>query len=129
MGQSNTQTAARETVDETMREDMSQISQLMKEIDQIESQTSKALESQIPNNVLPFTTSLTEAVTKTNQENYKIASNSNEVLSNLGMQIKGCAEIKLEFSQVGVVVNLTCTQEGLFIVTDQGAEFKIPFKK
>ncbi len=45
----------------------------------------------------------------------------------LGLKVSGCTEIQLEFARAGVSVSLFCTDTGLVIRTDQGAEFKVPF--
>ena len=46
---------------------------------------------------------------------------------NLAMKIGGCATISLEFERAGLTVSFECTETGLTITTDQGAEFRIPF--
>lgn len=47
----------------------------------------------------------------------------------LSLKIGGCTEVNLEFVRAGVSVNLECSDDGLRITTDQGAEFRIPFKR
>lgn len=47
----------------------------------------------------------------------------------LSMKIGGCTEVSLEFSRAGMSVTLSCNDEALTISTDQGAEFRIPFKR
>lgn len=47
----------------------------------------------------------------------------------LSMKIGGCTEVSLEFTRAGMSVSLSCTDEALTITTDQGAEFRIPFKR
>lgn len=47
----------------------------------------------------------------------------------LSLRVGGAAEVTLEFSKAGVTVSLACTDEGLTISTDQGAEFRIPFRR
>jgi hypothetical protein len=54
---------------------------------------------------------------------------STEASGSLGLKVGGCQEITLEFSRAGLAVSLTCTDEELKIRTDQGAEFRLPFKK
>lgn len=46
----------------------------------------------------------------------------------LGLKVGGCATVSLEFEKAGVVIRLTCSDSGLVISTDQGAEFRIPLK-
>lgn len=47
----------------------------------------------------------------------------------LAMKVGGCTEVSLEFTRAGMTVSLSCTENGLCITTDQGAEFRIPFKR
>ncbi|MBI3543027.1 MAG: hypothetical protein HY075_07120 [Deltaproteobacteria bacterium] len=47
----------------------------------------------------------------------------------LSLRIGGCTEVNLEFTRAGVSVQLSCSDDGLSITTDQGAEFRIPFKR
>lgn len=47
----------------------------------------------------------------------------------LSLKIGGCTEVNLEFSRGGISVRLACSDDGLTITTDQGAEFRIPFKR
>ncbi|MBI3557150.1 MAG: hypothetical protein HY074_12875 [Deltaproteobacteria bacterium] len=47
----------------------------------------------------------------------------------LSLKIGGCADVNLEFTRSGMSVSLSCSDEGLTIRTDQGAEFRIPFKR
>jgi hypothetical protein len=47
----------------------------------------------------------------------------------LNMKIAGCAELSLEFTRAGITVSLSCTDDGLCITTDAGAEFRLPFKR
>lgn len=47
----------------------------------------------------------------------------------LSLKIGGCTEVNLEFTRSGMSVSLSCSDEGLVISTDQGAEFRIPFKR
>lgn len=47
----------------------------------------------------------------------------------LSLKIGGCADVSLEFTRAGMSVTLSCTDDGLTITTDQGAEFRIPFKR
>jgi hypothetical protein len=47
----------------------------------------------------------------------------------LSMKIGGCTEVSLEFTRAGVTVSLSCTDDGLCITTDAGAEFRLPFKR
>ena len=46
---------------------------------------------------------------------------------NLSLKIGGCAEVQLEFERGGITVTFQCSDTGLTITTDQGAEFRIPF--
>ena len=46
----------------------------------------------------------------------------------LALKVGGCTEISLEFARAGVTITLSCTADSLSISTDQGAEFRIPFK-
>lgn len=48
---------------------------------------------------------------------------------NLSLKIGGCAEVSLEFERAGMIVTFQCSEDGLTITTDQGAEFRIPFAK
>jgi hypothetical protein len=54
---------------------------------------------------------------------------NSEADGGLSLKIGGCAEVALEFTRAGMTVSLSCTDEGLTITTDQGAEFRIPFKR
>jgi hypothetical protein len=47
----------------------------------------------------------------------------------LALKIGGCTEVNLEFTRSGISVSLSCTNDALTITTDQGAEFRIPFKR
>jgi hypothetical protein len=47
----------------------------------------------------------------------------------LALKIGGCTDVSLEFARAGMTVTLSCNDQGLCISTDQGAEFRIPFKR
>lgn len=47
----------------------------------------------------------------------------------LALKIGGCTEVNLEFTRSDISVSLSCTDEALVISTNQGAEFRIPFKR
>ncbi len=53
----------------------------------------------------------------------------NNANGNLSLKVGGCTEVTLEFEQAGMVVTFQCSEEGLKISTDQGAEFRVPFTK
>ena len=46
----------------------------------------------------------------------------------LSLKIGGCTEVQLEFARAGITVTFQCSDTGLTIMTDQGAEFRIPFQ-
>jgi hypothetical protein len=58
-----------------------------------------------------------------------LRSDSSDSAGSLGLKIAGCTEVSLEFARGGLEVTLVCDADGLSIRTDQGAEFRIPFKK
>ncbi|MEW6056226.1 MAG: hypothetical protein AB1540_06400 [Bdellovibrionota bacterium] len=47
----------------------------------------------------------------------------------LSLKIGGCTQVSLEFSSAGMTVTLSYSDDALSITTDQGAEFRIPFKR
>ena len=47
----------------------------------------------------------------------------------LSLHVGEVSNISLEFARHGMTVSLSCTDDGLVIKTDQGAEFRVPFKR
>jgi hypothetical protein len=47
----------------------------------------------------------------------------------LSLAVSGCSSITLDFSRAGIQVTLSCDEEGLCISTDNGAEFRVPFRR
>lgn len=47
----------------------------------------------------------------------------------LSLKIGGCTDVALEFTKASTTVYVSYNDDGLRISTDQGAEFKIPFKR
>lgn len=56
-----------------------------------------------------------------NEESYASESGT------LSLKVGGATEVNLSFEKAGVAVSFSCTDDGLVITTDQGAEFRIPF--
>ena len=75
------------------------------------------------------TDSLVETDALPPQSDAPLFQGASETAGSLGLKVGGCQEITLEFSRAGLAVSLTCTDEELKIRTDQGAEFRLPFKK
>lgn len=71
----------------------------------------------------------TDAVPAPDEPLFKEQAGSSTADGGLSMKIGGCTEVSLEFSRAGMSVTLSCTDEALTISTDQGAEFRIPFKR
>jgi hypothetical protein len=69
----------------------------------------------------------TDAVPARDEPLVKNGSSSGD--GGLSLKIGGCTEVNLEFTRSGMSVSLSCSDEGLVISTDQGAEFRIPFKR
>lgn len=69
----------------------------------------------------------TDAVPAPDEPLFKESSSVAE--GGLSLKIGGCADVSLEFARAGMSVTLSCTDEALTITTDQGAEFRIPFKR
>lgn len=91
-----------------------------------------------PSNVIPMnrntdmqTESLaeTDAVPASDEPLMKAPSNVGAADGALSLKIGGCAEVALEFERAGMAVKLSCTDQGLTITTDSGAEFRVPFKQ
>lgn len=69
----------------------------------------------------------TDAVPPRNEPLMRASNDAGD--SGLSMKIGGCTEVNLEFTRSGITVALSCNEDALVITTDQGAEFKIPFKR
>ena len=54
---------------------------------------------------------------------------ANPATGNLSLKIGGLTEVALEFSHADTTVYFAYNDEGLKITTDQGAEFRIPYKR
>src|SRR5579871_6821097 len=87
-----------------------------------------------PSKVLPMRPSFSESLAETDavparDEPLVRGSQGAAADGGLSLKIGGCADVRLEFSRAGFSVTLSCDNEALSITTDQGAEFRIPFKR
>lgn len=120
-----------------------EIDRIMKEIEELERKmdTTGGEEAQAPQKVVsirpaapaeepPHRESLAESdAVPASREPLMRTSSASSGGGALGLRIGGCAEISLEFTRSGMTVTLSCTDDVLMITTDQGAEFRIPFKR
>ncbi len=83
--------------------------------------------------VVPMRPSIVESLAETDavpaRDEPLVRATDSQGDGGLSLKIGGCADVNLEFTRSGMSVSLSCTDEGLVIRTDQGAEFRIPFKR
>jgi len=145
MSQGNNQKAAEAAV---VPGEEHEIDRIMKEIEELEKKVDEPTQSNVARNenisssaqntvensnadfkgnVIPLRESMieTDAVLASNEPLFKPTQSTAQ--GSLGLKINGCTEVSLEFEKAGMTVSFQCTDSGLTITTDQGAEFKIPF--
>lgn len=76
----------------------------------------------------PHTESLAETDAVPPRDEPLVRAESDES-NTLALKVGGCTEVNLEFARAGVTITLECTDDGLKISTNQGAEFRLPFKR
>ncbi|MBI2607128.1 MAG: hypothetical protein HYW49_13720 [Deltaproteobacteria bacterium] len=154
MEQSNKNVAA---VAESSGEEGQEIDRIMKEIEDLESkidepvaetgavnapqdETAASAVGNTAGNVVPLrasdqyetSTKYEETMAETDavavQDEPLMRTESEGGNGNLSLKVGGCAEVQLEFTRAGITVTFQCSDTGLTIMTDQGAEFRIPFQ-
>ena len=91
------------------------------------------VDSEPSSKVVPMRPSIVESLAETDavpaRDEPMVRGNESSGDGGLSLKIGGCADVNLEFTRSGMSVSLSCTDDGLVIRTDQGAEFRIPFKR